>query len=99
MDCPFKMKCKAAFMTGIVAGSIMLESCNSGFHCEYLPPHEEPKPKYILQENIRTFTVVASSASPGPEFLGTLIGSDPRRPGHNLYSKTFSVTTFSDDDD
>jgi hypothetical protein len=98
MDCPFKMRCKVAFMTGIIAGSIILESCNSGFHCEYLP-HEEPKPKNILRENIKTYTVVASSASPGLEFLDHFVGSDPKRPGHNLYSKTFSVTTFSENDD
>ncbi len=87
--CPFREKCIKAFVAGIVAGSLIIESCNSGFHCDYISPHENPKPKYFSQATKDSFTIVASSSGylqdVGESFIVELGGHDSERPGNTIY--------------
>lgn len=88
MYCPYKTKYCSMLVAGIVAGTIILQSCHTGFRCEYLP-HEDPKPKYFPPPKVETATIVASSSGLSADipnyFRVNEMGPDPTRPGYKVY--------------
>jgi len=86
--CPFIKRCEKTFLASLVAGSPVIELCNSGFHCEYISPHENPTPKYFPPQVKDSFTIVASSSAYphfGDDFTIVATGDDSDRPGNTVY--------------